>query len=158
GAPVLADPGVLAPADPRDPVVSALDQVRGGDLGAGGAVDVDPRVLRPEVVPGSAEGDERRLPLGEPGRLRVAEVGVGDDEAVDGGGPQQVAVPGQRVGGVAGEEQDVVARVAGGLDQRVDEPVHGGVGGALLGGADPHADQVGGAGAQVARGAVRRVA
>ena len=44
------------------------------------------------VVPGPAERDERRPPLVEPGRLRVAEVGVGDDERVDRGGAQQVVV------------------------------------------------------------------
>ena len=51
------------------------------------------------AVPRAAERDERRPLLGEPGGLRVAEVGVGDDEGVDRGRAQQVVVaarPGPR--------------------------------------------------------------
>ena len=92
--PVLADEGVLAPADPGDPRVARVEQVVGGQLGAGGAVDVDPRVGGLGVVPRPAERDERRPPLAQPGRLRVAEVGVGHDEGVDGGRAEQVVVPG----------------------------------------------------------------
>ena len=43
--------------------MAALEQVLGGQLGAGGAVDVDPRVAGVGVVPRPAEGDERRPPL-----------------------------------------------------------------------------------------------
>ena len=91
-AAVLADHRLLAPADPGDPLVPAVEQVVGGELGAGGAVDVDPRVAGVGVVPGAAERDERRPPRLQPGRLRVAEVGVGGDEGVDGGRAQQVVV------------------------------------------------------------------
>ena len=61
------------------------------------------------LVPGPAEGDERRPALLEPGGLRVAGVGVGHHEGVHGGRAQQVVVPGDRVVGVAGEQQHVVA-------------------------------------------------
>ena len=134
----------------------------GGQLGAGRAVDVDPRVPGVGVVPRPAEGDERRPPLVEPVGLRVAEVGVGHDEGVDRGRAEQVVVAGQLVLGVAGvgagEQQHVVAGRAGRLDQRVHEPVHLRVGGALLDGLDRQADQVRGAGAQVAGRAVGQVA
>ena len=126
--------------------------------GAGRAVDVDPGVGRVGVVPRPAERDERRPLAGQPGGLRVAEVGVGDDEGVDGGGAQQVVVAADRVVRRTGEQQHVVAAVTGGLHERVDEAVHRGVGGALLGRVELQADQVAGAGAQVAGGAVGRVA
>ena len=158
GPTVLADAGVLAPPDPRDPLVAAFDQVAGGQLGAGGTVDVDPGVAGIGVVPRAAEGDERRAPLAQPRGLRVAEVGVGDDEGVDRGRAQQVVVPLERVGALPGEEQHVVAGLARGPDQGVHEAVHRGVGGALLHGAEPQPDEVGGAGAQVARGTVGQVA
>ena len=58
---------------------------------------------------GPAERDERRPLLGQPGGLRVAEVGVGDDEGVDRGRAQQVVVAADGVVVVAGEEQHVVA-------------------------------------------------
>ena len=96
--------------------------------------------------------------LAQPGGLRVAEVGVGDDEGVDGGRAQQVVVAADRVLVVAREEQDVVAGLLAGLDERVHEPVHHRVGGALLGRGEAEPDQRGRAGAQVARGPVGRVA
>ena len=158
GAAVLADRGVLAPADPRDAGVAAVDEVLGGERGAGGAVDVDPHVAGLVVVPRPAEGDERGALLAQPRGLRVAEVGVGDDEGVHGRRAQQVVVAADRVLVVAREEQDVVARLLARLDQRVHEPVHRGVGGALLGGGEAQADQGRRAGAEVAGGAVGRVA
>jgi hypothetical protein len=86
--------------------------------------------------------------------LRVAEIGVGDDEGVDGGRAQEVVVPADRIVRRTGEEEEVVAALTGGLDQGVDEPVHRGVRGALLGGVELQPDQVAGAGAQVARSTV----
>ena len=157
--PVLADAGVLAPADPGDPLVAAVEQVGGGQVDPGRAVDVDPRVVGGLVVPRPAERHERRPPLPQPDGLRVAEVGVGDDERVDGRGPQQVVVPAQVVLVLADrEQQDVVPRTARRLHERVHEPVHRRVRRALLGGAELEADHVRGAGAQVAGGPVGRVA
>jgi hypothetical protein len=126
--------------------VPLVDEVGGRQLGAGSAVDVDPGVRGLGVVPGAAEGDERRAALVEPVGLRVAEVGVGHHERVDRGRAEQVVVAGQLVLGVArlrpGEQQHVVAGRAGRLDQGVHEPVHLCVGGALLHGLDRQADQV----------------
>src|SRR5690606_21356091 len=102
-AAILPDPRILVPAHPRDPVMTPVEQVSGGELGAGGTVDVDPRMPRQptgsrlEVVPGSSEGDERRPPLLEPGGLRVAEVGVGDHEGVDRGRAKQILIARQRI-------------------------------------------------------------
>ena len=158
GTPVLTDPGVLAPADPGDPGVTSVEQVLRGQGDPGGAVHVDPGVLGLGGVPRPTERDERRPPGLEPGSLGVAEVGVGDHERVDGGGAQELVVPRDRVVALAGEQQDVVAGRSGGLDQGVHEAVHGGVGCALLRRREAQADQVGGAGAQVAGGAVGRVA
>ena len=126
GAPVLADAGVLAPADPGDPLVAA--RRAGGRWRASAparAVDVDPGVAAPRGRPtaGRTPRTARRRWL-EPGGLRVAEVGVGDDEGVDGGRAQQVVVAVERVVVVAGEEQHVVAGLARGLHQRVHEAVH----------------------------------
>ena len=62
-APVLADAGVLAPADPGDPGVALVEQVVGGQLGAGGAVDVDPGVRRRRGRP-TAGRTPRTAPAG----------------------------------------------------------------------------------------------
>ena len=156
---VLADAGVLAPADPGDPLVAAVEQVGGGQVDPGRTVDVDPGVVGGLVVPRPAERHERRPALPQPDGLRVAEVGVGDDERVDGRGPQQVVVPAQVVLFLADrEQQDVVARAARRLHERVHEPVHRGVRRALLGRAELEADQVRGAGPQVTSRPVGRVA
>ena len=73
--------------------VCPVGEVVDGEHDAGAPVDVDPRVGGAGAVPRAAEGDERHLLLLEPRRLRVAAVGVGDDEGVDGRRAQQVVVP-----------------------------------------------------------------
>ncbi len=121
-----------------------------------GAVDVGPaRGPRRGVVPGPAEGDEGGAALRQEAGLRRAGVGVGHHEGVDGGRAQQVVVAVQRVLRVTGEQQHVVAGARGGLDQAVQEPVHQRVAGALLGRLEAQADQVRGAGAQLAGRPVR---
>ena len=113
-APVLADERALLPAHPGDPGVAALDEVVDGLHHAGPAVHVDPGVPGGRLAPGPAERDERHAALGEPGGVRVAAVGVGDHEGVDGRGAEQLVVPvGGVVLGVGAEQQHVVARPPG---------------------------------------------
>ena len=75
-------------------LVAAVEQVGGGQVGPGRTVDVDPGVVgglgSSHGRPKATNGARRSL---QPGGLRVAEVGVGHDERVDGGGAQQVVVP-----------------------------------------------------------------
>ena len=158
-APVLSDVRRLLPAHPRDALVSPVGEVVDGEHDPRATVDVDPRVGGAGLLPGAAEGHERHLPLLEPLRLRVAAVGVGDEEGVDGRRAQEGVVPVERVAHVlGGEQQDVQAGLLAGLDQRVQEPVHEAGGGALHGGLEAQPHEVGGPGAEIASRAVGRVA
>jgi hypothetical protein len=110
------------------------------------------------VVPRAAEGHERRAHAAQQLGLGGAGIGVGDHERIDRGGAQELVVPVERVVDVAGEQQHVVAGPGRGLDERVQEAVHQGVAGALLRRLEAQPDHVRRAGAQLARGAVGRVA
>lgn len=117
----------------------ALEQMVGRQAGACRPVDVDPGMGGLGAVPRPPERHERRATFGQPGGLRVAEVGVGHDEGVDGGRPQHLVVSRDRI--LTRDQQHVMAGLGGGLHERVHEAVHHRVGGALFCPAESQSDQ-----------------
>ena len=96
-APVLADERALLPADPGDPLVAALDEVVDREHRPRRGRRRRPTGAGPRAPPraGRTPRTARRARL-EPGGVRVAAVGVGDHEGVDGRGAQQLVVPVER--------------------------------------------------------------
>src|SRR5690606_34230739 len=78
---IVADARTLRPAEKSDPFMARREQVPGRLGGAGGAVDIDPRVVT-QAAPRATERGERNARLRQPRGSSVAVMGVGEDECV----------------------------------------------------------------------------
>src|SRR5262249_11096371 len=109
GAPLVAEPGALGPAEVADPAMPAPHQRADGPRDAVRPVDVGPGEIAPYRTARPPEADEGDAALGERVQPGVTDAHVGEDEAVDGAGTEQVLVGGELVvDGTAAEQQHVV--------------------------------------------------